>query len=74
MLISFLAEGLDMYSVKAVSIGGRGLPSGNLHFAKRPFVVRMSWGGGGGGEPRRVGIALAESLCDWVLAHNGHKL
>jgi hypothetical protein len=33
-----LAEGLDVFRLRAIATGGRGLPSGNLSFGKRILV------------------------------------
>jgi hypothetical protein len=62
MLMGFvvLAEGLDMFSIRAVATGERGLPSGNLSHAKRTVLDGCL-----GVKPRKTRITLAEGLHDW---------
>jgi hypothetical protein len=46
MLMGFavLAEGLDMFRLRAVAAGRRGLPSCNFSLKERTLVEWMSWG------------------------------
>jgi hypothetical protein len=54
-----IAEGLYILRLTAIATGGTMIPSGNLSFVKKLWLD-----GGLGVEPRTVGIALADDLCD----------
>jgi hypothetical protein len=56
---TFLAEGLDMFRIGPTATGGKMIPSGNLSILKRHWLDGCLEV-----EPRRVGFALAEGLCD----------
>jgi hypothetical protein len=53
-----LAEGLDVFRLRAVAVGEDDPIRQNLSFAKELWLDGCL-----GVEPRKVGIALAEGLC-----------
>jgi hypothetical protein len=53
-----VTELTGLFTLRVIATGGRMIPLGNLPFAKRTLV---GWMFGG---PRKVGISLAEGLCN----------
>jgi hypothetical protein len=64
------AEGLDMFRLGAATTGGRVILLGNLSFTKEVCLDGCL-----GVEPRTVGIAFTENLCELgegIILAEGH--
>jgi hypothetical protein len=64
--VRVLAEGLDVFRLGRIAIGGKMNPPGNLSFANRTLVGWMS-----ASFTQRDEITLAEGLCDLEGYHFG---